>query len=527
MNLQKRVLLTLLGLTIGQGCILLVFTFSYIEDILNNQIGQRALNVAESIAQIKEVSTAIQQQNSAYLQPLSLGIAEKTGARFVVIGDKKGVRLSHPVEERIGLPMQGGDNDQALVDGKAYVSQAVGSLGPSMRGKAPIKDSQGNIVGIVSVGYMLDTVADTVRSYQQKALLYIALVLFSTAMVALYISRQIRESIHGLEPEEIARLFAEQSTTLESIKESIISTDALGNITTINKSALDFLGLQSSAGITSQYLLDIIPNDELLKIINTKQAIHDHEVLINNQLVVMNQTPLYIDNEFSGAVTSFRLKGELEKISEKLSIVEQQADSLRSQAHEYSNRLQTLSGLITLNETDKALELIGQEHYSQQELITLLVESINSSLLSGFIIGKYNRAKELGLTLEVDKDSEISGIPEHVNRERLITIVGNLVENALEASLKHSGKGAVVRISMNDLGNDLIFEIEDQGPGIPDKDINDIFAKGTSSKDAKEHGYGLWLVKEQLQQCQGYLTIDTLEPSGSLFTVFIPKRPTG
>ena len=527
MNLQKRVLLILLGLTIAQGCILLVPTFVYIEQILSNQIGQRALNVAQSITQINEVPQAVEKRDSKYLQSLSLNIAMKTGARFVVIGDKYGERLSHPIPERIGKFMQGGDNNKALIDAKSYISRAVGSLGPSMRGKAPILNKSGQVVGIVSVGYMLDSVTDKIRSYQQQAMLYILMVLLSTAVIAWYISKLIRNSIHGLEPEEISRLFAELSTTLESMKECIISIDSNGKISNINKSALKVLGLKSSENLTSRDLSDVIPNKELLSIIDTQTPTNDQELVINDQVVIVNQAPVYIDHVFSGAVTSFRLKGELDRINEKLFVVEQQADTLRSQAHEYSNRLQTISGLIALNETDKAVKLIGQEHHLQQELMTLLMESVGSSLLSGLIIGKYNRARELGLILEVDKESHIDEIPENIPREKLISILGNLLENAFEASLDHSGKGALIRISMTDLGNDLVFEIEDRGKGIPDEDINKIFLKGNSSKHAKnqgEHGYGLWLVKEQLAECGGYVTIDAIEPTGSLFTVFIPKE---
>ena len=524
MNLQKRVLAILLGLTIAQGAILLAFTFIYLEDILEDQIGQRALNVAESISQIKEISDAVKNKDTQYLQTLSLNIADNIGARFVVIGDKQSIRLSHPVAERIGKPMQGGDNELALLHGQSYISKAVGSLGPSMRGKAPIRDIQGNIVGLISVGYMLDSVSKTVKSYQNKALIYLTVVVLSTALIAFYISSQIKKSIHGFEPEEIARLFAEQSYTLEAIKEGIISIDKTGQITNINKSALDFLGLESFEKIKSRYLADIIPSDEILQIANSYQPIQDREFLINNQLVIMNLSPVFIDKELSGAVISFRLKDELEKLSEKLSNVEQQADMLRSQAHEYSNRLQTVSGLIALNETEKAIEVIGHEHFRQQELITFLMGSIQSSVLSGLIIGKYNRAKELGITLEIDSGSEIAEIPLSVNRDRLITILGNLLDNAIEASLKFTGKGAKVKFSAMDLGNDLVFEIEDQGPGIPEQDINNIFVKGISSKEKLTHGYGLWLVKEQLELSHGYLTIDQIKPNGSLFTVFIPKQ---
>lgn len=523
MNLQKRVLLILLGLTIAQGCILLIPTFVYIEEILSNQIGQRALNVAQSITQVREVPEAVKERNSNYLQSLSLNIAEQTGARFVVIGDKHGERLSHPVAERIGKFMQGGDNDKALIEGKSYISKAVGSLGPSMRGKAPILDQNNEIVGIVSVGYMLDSVTEKIRSYQQQAMLYILLVLLSTALIAWFISKLIRNSIHGLEPEEISRLFAELSTTLESMKECIISTDSDGKITNINKSALKVLGLSSSKKLTSLHFSEIVPNKDLVSITTTQTATNDIESVINDQAVIVNQSPIYIDDKFSGAVTSFRLKGELDRINEKLFIVEQQADLLRSQAHEHSNRLQTISGLITLNETEKAIQFIGQEHNLQQELMTLLLESIGSTILSGLIIGKYNRANELGLTLEVDKDSHLKEIPKNIPRVKLITILGNLLENAFEATLNHSGKDSIVKLSISDLGNDLIFEIEDRGEGLSENEINQIFKKGKTSKQKGQHGFGLWLVKEQLAECGGYITIDSAKPTGSLFTVFIPK----
>lgn len=517
----------LLGLTIAQGYLLFTSTFIYIENILNNQIGKRALSVAESITQINEVPIAVETFDSEYLQNMSLKIAKKTGARFVVIGNKHGVRLSHPIPERIGKSMQGGDNYDALIGGKSYISEAIGSLGPSIRGKAPIINNDGAIVGIVSVGYMLDSVAETVKSYQEKALYYTLAIILSTAAVAWYIARYIKNSIRGFEPEEISRLFAELSTTLESLKEGIIAIDSNGRITNINKSALTVLGLSSSQELVSQYLLDVVPNHSLIDILHTKKPVNDQELAINCQEVLINQAPIYIDSAFSGAVTSFRLKGEIDRINAELVMVEQQADSLRSQAHEYSNRLQTISGLIALNETDKAIQFIGQEHHAQQELMSLLIESIGSSLLSGLIIGKHNRANELGLSLDMDKNSQITKIPTYVPREKLVTIIGNLIDNALEATLRHTGKGGSVKISINDLGDDLIFEIEDQGKGIPTADLDKLFIKGISTKAKKacsEHGYGLWLVKEQLLQCGGYLTIDSIQPTGSLFTVFIPKH---
>src|SRR5699024_11718984 len=74
-----------------------------------------------------------------------------------VIGNQDEIRYAHPLEDRIGKQMVGDDNERALQKGESYVSRSKGSIGLSIRGKTPIiKD--GEIVGVVSVGYLLDDI---------------------------------------------------------------------------------------------------------------------------------------------------------------------------------------------------------------------------------------------------------------------------------------------------------------------------------------------------------------------------------
>ncbi|WP_232313332.1 sensor histidine kinase [Enterovibrio coralii] len=177
--------------------------------------------------------------------------------------------------------------------------------------------------------------------------------------------------------------------------------------------------------------------------------------------------------------------------------------------------------MIEIGATEEALTLIGQETQSHQALIQLLVEAVPDPILAGCLLGKYNRAKELGLRLEIDTESSMKAIPEHIQREELVSIIGNLIDNALEATLKNQKQE--VRLSMTDLGNDLIFEIEDEGVGIPESEQDNIFRKGVTSKEGEGHGYGLHLVQKLLQKLGGTILLEPGEECGSRFTVYIPK----
>ena len=150
-----------------------------------------------------------------------------------------------------------------------------------------------------------------------------------------------------------------------------------------------------------------------------------------------------------------------------------------------SNKLHTIAGLIQIGAAKEALALIGQETENHQALIDLLVAAIPDPVLAGCLLGKYNRARELGLRLIIDSESHMTDIPAHIPRELLVSVIGNLLDNAFEATLSHTGAGGEVSLTMTDLGNDLIFEIEDQGAGIPLEEQARIFERGVSTKESQ------------------------------------------
>ncbi|MEH6650457.1 MAG: sensor histidine kinase [Motiliproteus sp.] len=549
LKLETRMVLVLGLVALLQTIAIGVFALYYLNQSLHEQMGQRAMHVAKTIAAMPVVVSAVAQRDTEFLQPLSLTLAYKTQARFVVIGDSLGIRLAHPKTERLGKPMHDDDgdyNEPALVYGKPYVQTAVGSLGATMRGKAPVFDrSDEKVIGIVSVGYALENVEQVIDRYRMTLILVISAAFCISVLTAIWLAKHFKKAIFGLEPEQIGRLFGERNATLESVREGIIAIDRNACITTFNRTAIETLGLSSDSQLTGKPLLDVLPDSGMLDVLKTGQPQFDQEVWLHDLNLVVNRLPMTQGGQITGVVSSFRRKNELDLVSQKLTRIQQYADSLRSQAHEYSNKLHTIAGLIQLGATDEALNLIGQETQRHQDLIRLLLESVPDPILAGCLLGKYNRARELGLTLTIDPDSQMLELPETLPREQLVSILGNLIDNAFEATLAHQASGDVnnadgisntegtnnidgssggeVRLSMTDLGDDLIFEIEDQGAGIDESQLQRIFDKGVTSKSEPGHGLGLHLVSKLLELLGGSIDIELADGGGSRFTVYIPK----
>jgi len=527
LKLRTRMTLVLGLMALLQTGGLGVFALNYLDNALADQVADRALDVAKTIAIMPEVIEAVENGDTAKLQPLSLHLASTLNARFGVIGDHLGVRLSHPNIKRIGKPMhddEGDFNEMALLEGKPYTQVAVGSLGASIRGKVPVFSKDGEkVVGIISVGFALASLEDIIVSYRTTLIMVIFMAFLASVIIAIWFARHFKKAIFGLEPEQIGRLFEERNATLESVREGIIAVNAKGEITTFNRAALKTLNLSDKGSLMGQPITNILVGSQLFEVLEDGQPQYDQEFWLDDMCLVTNRLPVFQDDRIIGVVSSFRPKNELDMVSKKLTRIQQYADSLRSQTHEYSNKLHTIAGLIQIGATTDALALIGQETENHQALMHLLVEAVPDPVLAGCLLGKFNRARELGLALVIDPESHMADIPPHVIREQLVSIIGNLLDNAFEATLKHSGRGGEVLLTMTDLGYDLIFEIEDHGAGITPEQQERIFEHGFSSKTEPGHGIGLHLVNTLLKRVGGSVTIEPADTGGSRFTVYIPK----
>ena len=327
LKLKSRMMVILGLMALLQTSMLGWFTMQYLSQSLNDEIGLKTLHVAKTIAAMPEVAAAVKNNDSVYLQPLSLTLAKQTDARFVVIGNLQGLRLAHPNTAKLGASMMDDDNDNispTLIQGRAVISKAKGSLGWSMRARAPIFDDNGeDIIGLVSVGYLLDSIDTVINSYR-ATLLWVILAGFGFSLLtALWFANHFKKAIFGLEPEQIGQLYQERNATLESVREGIITTNAQGEVTTINKAALQFLDLSTKQQWLGQNISSIMPNSPMLNNQISSAAEFDQEVWFNHKPFIVNRLPLLHQTQVIGLVASFRPKDELELVSQQLKHMQQ------------------------------------------------------------------------------------------------------------------------------------------------------------------------------------------------------------
>ncbi len=494
-----------------------------VSSILEEYIGRNALNVSKTVSLTTVVHEGLKNKNSTQIQLYAESVRKATGARFVVVGDHEGRRYSHPVPERIGKLMVGGDNPRALERGEAYVSKAVGTLGPSMRGKVPIFANSGKIIGVVSVGYLQETVESVTEGYLQRVLLWVFGLFLLGGIGTWLIARNVKQSIFGLEPVEIARLFRERNAILDSIREGVVAINDKGQVTMLDHEAAKILKIPPESGIGTS-IESILPQTRMLEVLKSGEEQFDQEMIIGGIEVIVNRVPIWQNDRVAGVVSSFRRKDEIDRMAQELTQIQEYSEVLRTQTHEYSNKLHTLAGLIQLGSHQEALDLIGRETSGYQELLGTLAETVPEPLLSAIILGKYNRAQELRIIFQLDPESRMIDIPKKINREKIVTILGNLLENALEAAQENTSGKRTVLLSMTDFGNDLIFEVEDSGPGIEDESVDLSLQHGFTTKSGTGRGIGLSLVHENLKYLGGHLTVVRSSLGGMRFTIYIPKH---
>ena len=494
-----------------------------ISEVLEDQIGKRALQVSRTVAQLPMVKHQIvKPRPEGKLQALAEQIREEVGAEFIVIGNRDGIRFSHPKTDRLGKKMVGGDNAPALERGESYVSRAVGTLGPSIRGKVPIFDESGGIVGVVSVGYLQENVRVIIHDHQLKVGVLVGVLVVFGILGAVSISNRFKRAIFDLEPEQIARLLTERETIIDSIREGVVAIDRHANVTVVNRQAIVILGKDSESQIIGQPIKDVLPGAKLSRILSGGEQRHDQELEVNGTIMLINTVPMIEQDTIIGAVASFRRRDELDILAKQFSQVKEYSEMLRAQTHEYSNKLHTIAGLIQIDHDKEALELISQETAGYQGLIAFLAKAVPFPVLAAFILGKYNHAQELRIEFEIDPDSQLKDVPSELSREKLVTILGNLLDNAFDAALQGEHQ-AKVKLSMTDVSNDLVFEVEDSGAGVPAEKSEQIFERGFTTKQ-NDRGHGLYLARKALRDLGGQITLSDSDLGGALFSVFIPKQ---
>ncbi len=493
---------------------------------LYQEMSLRAKIQAEEIALIPGLPEVTAQKDIPAIHAFMQKIATQSDASFIVIGDNKGVHLFHSVyANRVGTTLVGGDNEEVL-NGKSTTTIRKGGLGISLRSKAPIFNAAGQVVGIVSVGYLtsyLDTitVSKMINILVAAALLLVALFVFSW-----FFTRSIKKQIFSLEPREIGLLVRQQKAMMESIYEGVIAIDSQMRIEVINQAARKLLGLsQPARELRGQLISEVIaPVPFFAQRTLLTQDTHDEICRFNELTVIASRIRIMLEGALQGWVITFRDRNEIDSLSAQLSQVKRYVDNLRIMRHEQLNRMTTLSGLLHMGRYDEAIRYIQAQSEHAQELLDFISSRFSSPTLCGLLLGKAARAREKGVELNFDPacrmDRPFTGLAE----AELISIIGNLLDNAIEATqrapLPHEPVEVLIKLS----DSELIIEVADRGVGITPEIRERIFERGMTTKTRGDHGIGLYLIESYVTQAGGSIEVADNVPRGAIFSLFIPAR---
>ena len=499
------------------------FTASF-EDYLAAHVRDMAMNQAKIIASNESIITAVKHRDYKRLATIADKLQSGTDFDYVVIGDTNSIRLYHPNPEKIGYPMQF-TKPGALEKGESYFITGKGSIGMAMRAKTPIFDDDGKIIGVVSIGYLISKI----ESWRSDFLLPMAgvfiLLLLVLMLLSWFFAAHIRRQMLGMEPKQIARVVRQQEALFSSVYEGLIAVDPDGYITAINRSARKMLGLSSPGRKwLGKPVSEVVqPADFFTQQIAEKRQ--DVMVNFNGLSVIANREAIRSGDELLGAIISFRSKDEIATLNAQLTQIKQYVESLRTLRHEHLNWMSTINGLLQMKEYDKVLAMVQGESQAQQQLIDSLRGAFADRQVAGLLFGKVQRARELGLTMTIVPGSQLHQLPEGLDSTEFAAIVGNLLDNAFEASLRTQQGNNVVELYLSDEGDDVIIEVADQGCGVPEALREKIFEQGVSTRtdEPGEHGIGLYLIASYVRRCDGVITLEDNSPCGTLFSLFLPK----
>jgi two-component system, CitB family, sensor kinase len=488
---------------------------------LNDQFEHRALSIAQTLAAEENVATqVVDGRPGGQLQVLATREREQTGALFVVITNAQGIRYTHPNPALIGTQIDYHDPEPASSEpfrtGRPWWGLQHGSLGWVAAGKAPLFLND-RLVGEVSVGFPVANVTRQLYSALPSLILYLLCVLALGVLAALALARRLKRQTFGLELNEIAALLQEREAMLHGIREAVVGYDTGGRVLLANDAARDLLGLPAEfAGRKLRYML---PPGRLADVVTGVVTGSDLLVLHADQVLVANRMPIIRNHQQLGWVVTFQDRTESETLKRALDEVTGLADTLRAQSHEFANRLHTLVGLVELGHYAEAVEFATGLTAARGELTGQLVEAIGEPKLAALILAKVSLASERDVELRLMSDSRVG---QHITAiTQVLTVVGNLVDNAIDAAALGPAPREV-ELTLAAAESDLLIRVRDTGPGVPHDMREQIFADGVTTKSSltgARRGLGLALIRQIVESMGGMVSVG--QDGGAVFTAVL------
>jgi two-component system, CitB family, sensor kinase len=483
--------------------------------------GRRALSAAETLAAMPAVRSLLpvaQPRLGAALPAVAESVRTVSGSSSVFLArpDRTVITSSDPDQLGSKLPL----GESLVLSGRAWTGPVELAGRRSLVAHVPVLDDGGRMVGIAAVGRDYPSVWERLGEAMPNLLTYLGVSIGLGAIGSLLLARRVKRQTLGLEPEQIAGLVEHREAILHDVKEGVLALDRHARITLANDSARQLLELpHDCAGKT---LDELAVPAHLRGVLTADQTGPDRLVLVGERVVVCNRMPLRSRGKLIGSVTTLRDRTELSSLEKELGATRTTTDTLRAQTHEFANQLHTISGLIQLGEYDEVTRFVDGVSLSRTRLYDDVTSRIQDPAVAALLIAKASSATERVVSLQLDEGSALGRVDETLSRD-LTTVVGNLVDNAIDAA---SGRpDAAVHVHLRDEPRRVIVTVRDSGPGVAAESVEDIFRQGFSTKDSDDdggRGFGLALIRLVCSRRGG--GVGVRNAPGAEFTAVLGKQ---
>lgn len=498
---------------------------------------ERTAAVARSVADSGDVRDAVDTADpTRELQPYAEQVRLDTGTDFVVVMAPDGTRWTHPDPDQIGRTYLG--TTAPALAGEVLSETYTGTLGPSVRTVAPVLAGDGEVVALVAVGITVDQVSERMRTQLPTLALAAAAVLVVAAVGSWLLARRVRRQTFGLGPAELAQMYGYYDAVLHSVREGLLLLDSQGRLELANEEAERLLDLPDDA--RGRRLDDLGLPGDLVAALTRDEVVTDELHVAHDRVVAVSVAAVGGEDARAGRVVTLRDHTDLQRLSGELDTTRGLTDALRSAQHEAANRLHTVVALVELGRHQEAIEFAVGELAAAQSLADAVVASVDEPVVAALLLGKSAVASERGIELVVEDGTHVdedavaaSGLPPR----DLVTVLGNLVDNAVEALAEARTGGLLtggpdrapqVRVLVREDGDDLLVRVSDDGPGLDEHAARRAFERGWSTKSAggRAHGRGLGLalVGQVVHRAGGTVEVATGPDGGAAFTVRLPLR---
>ncbi|WP_203337759.1 sensor histidine kinase [Nocardioides limicola] len=487
--------------------------------------GDRMRAVAETGASMQVIRDGlVDAEARAILAPTAEGLRTVSGAELVLVLDLTGRVVAGPEPEFVGERVDLAAS--RVLEGRAWIGSWTVRDRRYVGAHVPVV-SAGRVVGAVAAAREHPDVSDRLGTAAPVLPVYLGVAGILGALGSLLLARRVKRQTLGMEPREITRLVEHREAMLHGIREGVIGLDTQHRVTLVNDAASDLLGIASTAVGQPLSALEVEPHVQAV-LTGEDGGSGDRVVPIGDRVVILNRMPLIQRDQTTGSVTTMRDRTDLLRLQDELDVSRTTTEALRAQAHEFSNRLHVIGGLLELEEPEEARRFVRRISGAHAQLSADVAARVADPAAAALLIAKVSRAHEQDTTLRVSSDSALPALPEGLATD-LVTVLGNLIDNALDA-VRASSAERVIEVAAHCADDTVSVSVSDSGPGVPESLRGKIFQEGFSTKESARpggRGVGLNLVRVVCTRRGGRVRIDPTPPDspwGATFTAELPLQ---